>query len=646
MKKTSKFLSIVIAVVIVFTAIPMTASAGGGGVELDIVNTVYIGNSPAVVSFTPTESGSYVVISDNGGDENIDPNIIIYDADDNEIAKMDDYRDLLNFRCVFDAEAGKTYYLKFDTYSGENVEYKYVVQKYVDISHQPTESEPYIELGWNVAATYQWYSVTCEYGEVTDEYAQGRYADEVGPATYDEATGWTSAAYDDYEANYFQIDLFAGQEIHLISDADVETLGIWSYDGNRKDFNDVPADETVSFTADKDNTYYVYVEGNVNAHIRAYTDLYTYTAIYGANDSEYDAERNGLYCCIVSLEEGKNILSDIFTVSDKAEKVGLNEINKAYVSSQAAIATFTPTESGDYVVLSDNGGDWDIDPYVYVYDSDHNSIAEDDDYLGTYNFYCVFEAVAGETYYIELDAYDSDIEYDYVVRKHYEITHQPTAEEPYVEYNWDMDAEYDWQSATPEYIEITDEYAQGRYAGDTGPATYDIETGWSGAAYDEMETNYFQVYLKAGQKIELVSDADLDILGIWSYDGNEKDFENVSANESVFFTAEADDVYMLYSVGNINAHVRAYTKNYLYFSIDGATGSEFEATENGVYGCTVTLENGVILTSDVFEVTDIIEECDCNCHAGGIKAFFFKLINFFAKLFNPDKRICECGLPH
>ena len=54
----------------------------------------------------------------------------------------------------------------------------------------------------------------------------------------------------------------------------------------------------------------------------------------------------------------------------------------------------------------------------------------------------------------------------------------------------------------------------------------------------------------------------------------------------------------------------------------------------------------VILTSDLFEVTDIIEECDCNCHAGGIKAFFFKLINFFAKLFNPDKRICECGLPH
>lgn len=43
---------------------------------------------------------------------------------------------------------------------------------------------------------------------------------------------------------------------------------------------------------------------------------------------------------------------------------------------------------------------------------------------------------------------------------------------------------------------------------------------------------------------------------------------------------------------------------------------------------------------------DAADDCDCNCHAGGIKAFFFKLINFFAKLFNPAKRVCECGAKH
>lgn len=43
---------------------------------------------------------------------------------------------------------------------------------------------------------------------------------------------------------------------------------------------------------------------------------------------------------------------------------------------------------------------------------------------------------------------------------------------------------------------------------------------------------------------------------------------------------------------------------------------------------------------------DAADDCSCNCHAGGIKAFFFKLINFFAKLFNPAKRVCECGAGH
>lgn len=38
--------------------------------------------------------------------------------------------------------------------------------------------------------------------------------------------------------------------------------------------------------------------------------------------------------------------------------------------------------------------------------------------------------------------------------------------------------------------------------------------------------------------------------------------------------------------------------------------------------------------------------CSCDCHAGGIKAFFFKLINFFAKIFDKSARVCECGKSH
>lgn len=42
---------------------------------------------------------------------------------------------------------------------------------------------------------------------------------------------------------------------------------------------------------------------------------------------------------------------------------------------------------------------------------------------------------------------------------------------------------------------------------------------------------------------------------------------------------------------------------------------------------------------------DAADDCDCNCHAGGIKALFFKIINFFQKLFGQNK-VCDCGAKH
>ena len=42
---------------------------------------------------------------------------------------------------------------------------------------------------------------------------------------------------------------------------------------------------------------------------------------------------------------------------------------------------------------------------------------------------------------------------------------------------------------------------------------------------------------------------------------------------------------------------------------------------------------------------DKATECSCNCHAGGIKTFFFNFINFFQKLFGQNK-VCACGAKH
>ena len=49
--------------------------------------------------------------------------------------------------------------------------------------------------------------------------------------------------------------------------------------------------------------------------------------------------------------------------------------------------------------------------------------------------------------------------------------------------------------------------------------------------------------------------------------------------------------------------------------------------------------------SDDSDVPESPEEtpCDCNCHAGGLKAFFFKFFNFFAKIFDKNARTCACG---
>lgn len=45
------------------------------------------------------------------------------------------------------------------------------------------------------------------------------------------------------------------------------------------------------------------------------------------------------------------------------------------------------------------------------------------------------------------------------------------------------------------------------------------------------------------------------------------------------------------------------------------------------------------------EPSDPTIDCECNCHAGGLKLIIFKIINFFKKLFGIDKT-CACGVAH
>ncbi len=288
----------------------------------------------------------------------------------------------------------------------------------------------------------------------------------------------------------------------------------------------------------------------------------------------------------------------------------LDETNTVYIpkADEAVVVKFTPAESGEYVIISDNGGDDEnIDPYVDVYDGDGNYVEDDDDHNGSYNFYCIFEAEAGETYYIELSCYDGDVEYDYTIEKHVDISHQPTAGEPYVELSWDVDADYQWYSVESDLVEITDENADScSYYGE--PTVYDEETGWSGDFWDDYGASFFGIELEEGDVILVDFGEEInDEIGIWDYDRDDGFYVNdgTDTDGTIELTAPWDGYFELYAYGiTRETTVKAYMDGYEYTAINGETDATLENPEIGEkYACKVILEDGTVLTSDVLEYT-------------------------------------------
>ena len=85
-------------------------------IALNEVKTVNYEGSIVRFSFVPEEDGTYVFESSNNSN---DPYAILYDANQNEIARNDDGGSNNNFRVVDDLEKGATYYLYVREYSSE-----------------------------------------------------------------------------------------------------------------------------------------------------------------------------------------------------------------------------------------------------------------------------------------------------------------------------------------------------------------------------------------------------------------------------------------------------------------------------------------------------------------------------------------------
>ena len=331
---------------------------------------------------------------------------------------------------------------------------------------------------------------------------------------------------------------------------------------------------------------------------------------------------------------------------------------------------FTPDEDGTYVVYSDSGENY-VDPKVDIYDESDNNIAFDDDndYADTCDFYCIFEAEAGAEYLFEMVEYDGiEAEFDITVSVFGEITHQPTADEPYVEVTEGADAEYQWCKIGDSLAELTDEYATPRddyqYAGNF--ATYDSANGWTGVycGYEDgiyKEYNFFEVMLLEGQTIKMTADDLACDFGIWCICGDSDEaWEDVDANDTVEFTADHTCIYNTWGYYEQEPHLKAEMPEMTKVNTD----AELKAEGAGTYICLVTFDGQRFEVSDEVEITECkhsyadgndatcdlceynrAENCECKCHKGGIAGFFFKIVLFFQKLFGQNK-VCACGMNH
>lgn len=77
--------------------------------------------------------------------------------------------------------------------------------------------------------------------------------------------------------------------------------------------------------------------------------------------------------------------------------------------------------------------------------------------------------------------------------------------------------------------------------------------------------------------------------------------------------------------------------------VDNYVNAKGHIDNNGDYKCDYNC--GYEFEKPADKPTNPTDNCSCNCHAGGIKAFFFKILNFFQKLFGMNK-VCACGVKH
>lgn len=326
MKKTRKILAAVMAIVMIVAAIPMTAFAADYTISLNETKSVTAPKDAyAELTFTPEADGKYVVYSDNGGkDDEIDPYVYVYDSLGNEIGYDDDndYTWSYNFCCEFEAEAGEVYYLQFCAYD-DTVTYDVTVVNRAEISHQPTEAEPYVEIAPEANASYQWYKAREGEAEITDKYIV-KVAELDTISTYSESVGWTPAhepAYYDEDKNYYQffwIYLEEGDKLTLDFNGSVEEYICIESDEDYIEIELTTSETNGSYTLEAEYTdfYMVYCYGEPGLTAKATVNGTYLEKFDGATDATLTPDEKCEYICMVIYDAGRYEISDKVEITD------------------------------------------------------------------------------------------------------------------------------------------------------------------------------------------------------------------------------------------------------------------------------------------------------------------------------------------
>ncbi len=360
--------------------------------------------------------------------------------------------------------------------------------------------------------------------------------------------------------------------------------------------------------------------------------------VSGNADVYIDADKEGLEAATVIVDGGSlkaygssgypGILADTVTVS-AGKVIAKGEDENAIYAGSIKITDGTLIASNnttDYPVFS-------VTPDFSEYTSDHTILASenaDGSGLAEYDSEkaenyrvitiqckheldgkvckkCGFECGVDCAHYLE--GWNCSICESHV----YAITHQPTAEEPYVELNDETDASYQWYTVKDNTTEITDENAS-TVSYDWGESSYDEETGWTGVPYEEgyYGQDFFTVALEAGETVAIEVTGDFaDGVGLYDYDTEENIrayyIEGVTSYE---LTVEKDGNYTF----NTNVYsgvvtVKATVTKTTYTKVEGQTAATLFPAELGTYACEVTFADGTKEMSEAFEATTV-HTCD------------------------------------